>query len=174
MRKASMFAAPTIAVCIAGAATVSQSALAGSVILTLKRTSLMNVTDTSGKAGLYQYEAGSVSAPSGVVVGSYQTTRRVTNGGGTQFNAAATQVTLFFKAPGGVGAPENIASGNVAPENIVLEGAHVFSSGGFTGSVSAASPRYRRLRDGDAAYTIRAANTTLLHLVWNGPNLVFP
>ncbi len=160
MRKASMFAAP-IAVCIAGAATVSQSALAGSAILTLKRTTLTNVNDS---AGLYQYESGSVSASPGVVVGSYQTTRRGTNGGGTQFNAAATQVTLFFK----------VASGTGAPQNIVLEGAHVFSSGGFTGSVSAASPRYRLLRGGDATYTVPSLNTTMLRLYWDGANVVFP
>ncbi len=87
MRKASMFAASIVAVCIAGTATVSQSALAGTATLTLTRTTLTNVNDS---AGLYQYESGSVLASPGVVVGSYQTTRRVTNRGGTTFNAAAT------------------------------------------------------------------------------------
>ncbi len=146
---------------LAAPAAFTQSALAGSVILTLKRTSLL--TNVDDAAGRYQYEAGSVSGASGVVIGSYQTTRRVTNGVGAQFNAAATQVTLFFNT-----------SGNRTPASIVLEGGHQFNTGGFTGSVSAASPRYARLRDGDASYTISAVNTTQLLLNWNGPNLTFP
>ena len=128
------------------------AAAAGSLSLTLTRTTLANVTDS---VGLNQYEAGTVSAVGGTAIGYYQILRRVTTG--VDLNTAAEHLTLLFANPG-IGNP---------PYSVTLDGAHSFNSGGFTGSVSATSPHQSWLRGADATATSTGTTTTLT-LQWTG------
>lgn len=136
-------------------ALLSTEALAGSLALTLVRTNLNNVDDAVGR---YQYEGGKIMKGT-TQVGNYAITRRVTTGGTTPFNAAATDVTLFFS---GTGTP---------PQNVTLSGAHSFSNGYFYGSVAAASNRYTWLQGADARYQpTTTTGTSALYLYWTGSN----
>ena len=100
---------------------------AGSVALTLTRTSLTNVADA---AGLWQHQGGDIMKGA-VKVGQYALHRRVTTGGTTApLNTAMTTLTLFFGAQAGT-----------APQNVTLEGAHDFSAGNFRGSAVCAPKR---------------------------------
>lgn len=127
---------------------------AGSVALTLTRTTLTNVPDA---AGLWQHQAGDIMK-SGVKVGQYLLTRRVTTGGsGAPLNTAATQITLFFAT----------ASGS-APQNVTLQGAHDFGPGNFRGSVSGASNRFTFAQGADATYSSLAGGNLSLVMSWNG------
>ena len=128
---------------------------AGSVALTLTRTSLTNVADA---AGLWQHQGGDIMKGA-VKVGQYALHRRVTTGGTTApLNTAMTTLTLFFAAQAGT-----------APQNVTLEGAHDFSAGNFRGSVSAASNRFTWIQGGDASYSSAAAVGSLnLVISWNG------
>jgi hypothetical protein len=132
-------------------------AMAGSASLTLVRSTLTNVADA---AGTWQYEGGVVKK-SATTVGYYAIQRRVVNGGTTPYNTAMTKVNLYL--------------GNFA-YNIVLEGAHSFSSGYFYGSTSAAQNKYAFLRGGDATIASTATvGTSTVYLYWNGSNqLVLP
>lgn len=133
----------------------SGPSLAGLVTLTLVRASLTNVADA---AGTTQHEAGTVRK--GVTnVGRYTLVRRVTNGGPV-LNNGATTATLFFTAFG------------VAPaQNVTLQGAHDFSTGNFTGSVSAGSNRYTWVQGADARILPTATiGTSNLQIFWNGAN----
>ena len=138
------------------AALAGGAAHAGTAILDLKRASLTNVTDA---AGLYQQEGGDV-VKSGVTVGSYVITRRVTTGGTTTLNTAATSVTLFFPVRAG------------APNNITLAGAHDFNSGDFQGSVSGASTKYSWLREADASYVPNGGYEQVT-LSWTGASQLY-
>jgi hypothetical protein len=52
-----------------------------------------------------------------------------------------------------------------------LQGAHSFSSGRFTGSVSAASNRYSWIQDADAAIgSTGTVGTSTLTISWTGAN----
>ena len=127
---------------------------AGSVALTLTRTTLTNVNDA---AGLWQHQAGDIMK-SGVKVGQYLLTRRVTTGGSTApLNTAATQITLFFATASGT-----------APQNITLQGAHDFGPGNFRGSVSGASNRFTWIQGADASYSSLAGGSLSLGLSWTG------
>ncbi len=92
--------------------------------LKLTRLSLHNVDDVAGR---WQFEGGSVAQGHGHVA-NYASTKRVTYKGTDQDgqNTASVTTTIFFL-------------GKHPPETITLEGAHDFSSGNQTGSVSAAS-----------------------------------
>ncbi len=92
--------------------------------LTLARKALNNVDDVAGR---WQFEAGSVNDKQKHVA-NYASFKRVTFHGTDQDgqNTASVTTTLFF-------------IGGQPPESITLEGAHDFSSGNETGSVSAAS-----------------------------------
>jgi hypothetical protein len=94
------------------------------LIFKLTRTELTNVDDPAGR---YQYEAGSV-AQGNQHVANYSSIKRVTFHGTDQDNqnTASLTITIFF-------------IGSHPPETITLIGAHDFSSGNETGSVSAAS-----------------------------------
>ena len=130
------------------------AANAGSVVLTLTRTTLNNVPDA---AGLWQHEGGNIFKGA-VKVGQYATVRRVTNGGTTApLNTAATTITLFFALAAGT-----------APQNVTLQGAHDFGPGNFQGSVSGASTRYAWIRGADASYSSPAAGTETLVISWTG------
>jgi hypothetical protein len=106
--------------------------------LKLERHSLENVAD---KAGLWQYEGGRVMQKRQHVA-NYASVKRVVKNGTDEQNTAMLTVTIFFL-------------GKRPPENITLQGAHDFSSGGQAGSVSAASAQYSAYigksfaRDGD-------------------------
>ena len=147
---------------LAGAALgASQPATAGFATLTLSRASLDNVNDA---AGVTQHEGGKILNAGGTTVGTYITIRRATFSGTSAYNTAAMTTTLFF-AP--VGA--------AAPANVTLQGAHIFSSGAFQGSVSAASPRYSYLRGADASATIPTSGSTKLTITWVGtPPVTLP
>jgi hypothetical protein len=90
--------------------------------LTLERPVLNNVNDA---AGLWQYEGGTVFED-GRPVGHYVSTKRVISGATDAQNTAMLTLEVFF-------VPQQ------PPQNIVMQGAHDFNSGGEIGSVSAAS-----------------------------------
>ena len=93
---------------------------------TLERIAFNNDADAFG---LWQYEGGQVFNPQRQQVANYAVTRRVTKGGTEAQNTAMLTMTLFFL-------------GKEPPENITVQGSHDFSSGGETGSVSAASSTF--------------------------------
>jgi hypothetical protein len=133
--------------------TFNSAAYAGSVSLSLVRSELTNVDDPAGR---WQHEAGNIIR-NNVIVGQYAIHRRVTYGGTDAQNTAMTTVTLFFT---------NVST---PPHNVTLQGAHSFSSGRFTGSVSAASNRYAWIQDADAAINATATiGTSTLSISWAG------
>ena len=105
--------------------------------LELKR--LSDLVDADDKAGRWQFEGGQVFQ-NGKRVGNYATVRRVVYKGTEEQNTAMLTTTIFFQ-------------GKKPPENMTLQGAHDFDSGGETGSVSAASVQY-------AAYVGRTFSST--------------
>ena len=147
---------------IAAAALWSGSAFAGSVVLDLHRKSLINVTDA---AGLTQHEAGTILKGT-TVVGNYFLSRRVDTLAAPLFNTGATHITLFFDPqPNGT---------SPAPDNVTLDGAHDFTSGGFKGSVSAASNPYSWIKGADASYSITNSVDTLTIKWLASPELTLP
>jgi len=98
------------------------------LVLELKQLALTNVDDPAGR---WQFEGGQVFQKT-EHVGNYASVKRVTFNGTDQNgqNTAMVTTSLFF-----------LGAAN-PPHNITLEGAHDFSSGNETGSVSAASPPY--------------------------------
>jgi hypothetical protein len=100
--------------------------------LEFKRLALTNVDDAAGR---WQFEGGQVFFQEKEHVANYASVKRVTFKGTDQNgqNTASVSTTLYF-----LGA-------NDPPQNITLEGAHDFSSGNETGSVSAASPTHASL-----------------------------
>jgi hypothetical protein len=138
------------------ASLVTSQAFAGSVTLNLNRVSLTNVPDA---AGTWQHEGGTISKGA-TVIGNYAAHRRVTTGGTIAQNTAMETMTLFF----------TVATAAPAPQNITLEGAHSFNTGGFMGSVSASSDRYAWIRGASA--TVTAA--TSLTITWLGGALTLP
>jgi hypothetical protein len=101
-----------------------ETALDAPVLFQFARKTLTNVDDAAGR---WQYEGGSVARDSKHVA-NYSSVKRVTYGGTDQDNqnTASVTITIFF-------------IGSHPPESITLTGAHDFSSGNETGSVSAAS-----------------------------------
>jgi len=97
-------------------------------VFQLNRLALTNVNDP---AGLWQFEGGQVLENT-VHVANYASYKRVVVKGTDQNgqNTAMVTTTLFF-----LGATN-------PPQNVTLQGAHDFSSGNETGSVSAASPTF--------------------------------
>jgi hypothetical protein len=135
-------------------AIVAPAAHAGSVVLTLTRVSLTNVTDA---AGVSQYEGGKIFKGT-VQVGQYAISRRVTTNGTTSpLNSGVTTITLLFATAGGT-----------APQNVTVEGAHDFTAGNFRGGVSAASGRYSWIRGAEATYSVPAPGTETLSISWTG------
>ncbi len=130
-------------------------AFAASVLLTLTRTNLANVTDA---AGTWQIETGTV-ARGATPAGHYEIERRASTGAVEAQNTAAVRVTMFLA---------NSAGG--APENIVLLGSHSFTTGAFIGSVAATSTRYAFMRSADASAPT-AGTSYNMTLTWTG---VFP
>jgi hypothetical protein len=97
------------------------------MILELKGLALTNVNDAAGR---WQIEGGQVYLVSNSEhIANYESVKRVTFKGTDQNgqNTASVRTTLYF-----LGADH-------PPHNITLEGAHDFSTGNETGSVSAAS-----------------------------------
>lgn len=91
----------------------------------LVRQSLENVDD---KAGRWQFLGGQVME-NGQHVADFAVVARVVKQGTDAQNTAAVTTTIFFM-------------GEKPPQNITLQGAHDFNSGGQVGSVSAASGKY--------------------------------
>jgi len=98
------------------------------LVLTFKQLALTNVNDPAGR---WQFEGSQVFQKEEHVA-NYASVKRVTFHGTDRNgqNTAMVTTTLFF-----LGATN-------PPHNITLEGAHDFSSGNETGSVSAASPPF--------------------------------
>jgi len=98
------------------------------LVFDLNRLALTNVDDPAGR---WQFEGGQVHQRKEQVA-NYASVKRVTYKGTDQNgqNTAMVTTTLFF-----LGATN-------PPQTITLEGAHDFSSGNETGSVSAASPSH--------------------------------
>jgi hypothetical protein len=90
--------------------------------LEFKSLALTNVDDAAGR---WQFEGGQVFFKEKEHVANYASVKRQ--------NTASVSTTLYF-----LGAHN-------PPQNITLEGAHDFSSGNETGSVSAASPTHAAL-----------------------------
>jgi photosystem II stability/assembly factor-like uncharacterized protein len=101
---------------------------ASSLRLELTRTVLRNVDDPAGR---WQYEGGRASLAGGRRA-NYASTKRIVFGATDQQNTAMLTATFFLL-------------GEAPPENITLQGAHDFGSGGQIGSVSAASPEFAHL-----------------------------
>lgn len=139
---------------IAALAGSAPGAHAGTTTYTLNRTSLDGVDDTNGTT---QQEGGTFKNAGGTAIGHYNLTRRSTQGGSSALNAASETLTLIFPSKSGP-----------TPLAIVIEGVHSFSSGGLTGSVSAASALYRFVRNADAAYTNPSSGVQKLTLKWTG------
>jgi hypothetical protein len=122
---------------------------AGEVTLNLKRVgSLINVDDAAGR---WQHEGGQV-LKANKQVGNFSIYRRVTTAGTSPQNTAMLTMTIFFL-------------GQAPPQNITLQGSHDFSSGGYIGSVSAASNRYTWIQGADFTGST-ATNSLTIH--WNG------
>lgn len=103
------------------------------LVLKLNSLALTNVDDAAGR---WQFEGGQVLQSDGREhVANYSSVKRVTFKGTDQNgqNTASVTTTLYF-----LGA-------NDPPQSITLEGAHDFSSGNETGSVSAASASHAGL-----------------------------
>jgi hypothetical protein len=102
------------------------------LLLEFKRLALTNVDDAAGR---WQFEGGQVFFREKEHVANYASVKRVTFKGTDQNgqNTASVSTTLYF-----LGAHN-------PPQNVTLEGAHDFSSGNETGSVSAASPTHAAL-----------------------------
>jgi len=131
-------------------------AYAGSVTLTLTRTSLTAVTDAGGSWG---YEGGKVFKGT-TQIGYFAATRRVITGGTDAQNTAMVTITLFFL-------------GSTPPENITLQGAHDFTSGKYIGEVSATSDKYASIRGASISGT--SGETGTLTITWLGSfHLVLP
>ena len=96
-----------------------------SLTLMLERTVLNNVDDAAGR---WQYEGGAVFEDKRQV-GYYASTKRVTFGATDAQNTAMLTLEVFFTP-------------QMPPQNIVMQGAHDFNSGGEIGSVSAASAAF--------------------------------
>jgi hypothetical protein len=97
----------------------------GFMVYLLKQLALTNVNDPAGR---WQFEGGQV-LQNKEHVANYASIKRVTFKGTDQNgqNTASVTTTLFY-----------LGETN-PPQNVTLEGAHDFSSGNETGSVSAAS-----------------------------------
>lgn len=122
-------------------------AFAGTTTLTLTRGSLTNVNDA---AGSWQIEGGQLFN-GGRQIGDYACTRRTVTvgaGGTSPQNTAMLTCTLFI-------------SGGRPPENVTFQGAHDYSSGGYIGSVSAASGSYAFLRGATFSGNTGAGTVTL-------------
>lgn len=93
--------------------------------LILERTVLNNFDDAAGR---WQYEGGTVFENKRLV-GHYASTKRVVFGATDAQNTAMLTLEVFFTP-------------QLPPQNIVMQGAHDFNSGGEIGSVSAASTAF--------------------------------
>jgi hypothetical protein len=145
--RAALAVVTALAVCV-------PAAHAGSVVLTLTRVSLNNVTDA---AGTWQFQGGNI-LKGATKVGQYALTRRTITGGTTSpLNTAQTTITLFFAL-----------TSRTAPANITLEGAHDFSAGNFRGSVSGASAWYSWIKGADAIYSSAGGGLETLTISWTG------
>lgn len=92
------------------------------VSFTLVRLSLFNDNDAEG---LFQLDGGEVRIGP-TLVGHYARVKRVSTVGTGPQNTAAVTITIFLL-------------GADPPQNLTLQGAHSFNTGGQIGSVSAAS-----------------------------------
>lgn len=101
------------------------------MVYQVKRLALTNVDDPAGR---WQFEGGQILEKEKHVA-NYASIKRVTFKGTDQNgqNAASVTTTVFF-----LGATN-------PPQSVTLEGAHDFSSGNETGSVSAGSPTFAAL-----------------------------
>jgi hypothetical protein len=93
-----------------------------SLVLQLKREAITDVADAAGK---WQFEGGKVFEEDKLVA-RYASIKRVVFKATDVQNAAMLTLGIFFL-------------NNQPPENITMEGAHDFASGGEIGSVNAAS-----------------------------------
>lgn len=132
----------------------SVESAAGSVVLTLTRSTLTNINDAAGR---WQHEGGTIFRGA-TQVGYYALHRRVTNNGTTALNTAMVTMTLFLNTAQ--------VQGN-APRNVTIEGAWDFSSGRFLGSVAAASSQYNWLQGADVLGSPGSASgSTNLTINW--------
>jgi hypothetical protein len=92
-----------------------------------------NPSESQNPPGAWQHEGGKVLCSDGTQIANYIAYRRMTFSGTGPQNTAAVTLTIFF-------------IGGTPPQNITLQGSHDFNSGGQTGSVSAASKGFEKLR----------------------------
>jgi len=127
---------------------VGTQAMAGSIALTLNRTSIGNIADA---VGYWQHERGTIVKGS-TLVGYYIVQRRFSY----SYAILPTTITLTFN--------------NTAAYNVTLQGDTNLSTNQFYGSVSATSNRYAFLNGGDAQIPGTTATPKTLYLYWNGSN----
>jgi len=142
-------------VALAGLASLyAAGAQAGTQTLELVTSTLQNVPDV---AGSYQYEGGTIESTAGKSLGTYLIVRR-TGSSTSEYNTAATTITLFF--------PPSPSTN--APPVVTIEGSWSFSSGDFNGSVSAASNEFHWIVGADASSTMPSTSGSKLVLNWAG------
>ena len=147
---------PVVAAFLAGASLFPATASAGSVTLSLVRSTISNDADADG-GGLWQYEGGALQNKAGNAIGTYIIQRRITTSGTQVYNTAGETISLFL-------APSD--SGGLPPV-ITVEGGYSYNSGAVGGSVSSASNKYHWIVGADVNGTI-AASTTKLVITWTG------
>ena len=103
----------------------SSQSHADTITLDLNRLTLSSTTDS---AGSWQYSGGEVYY-AGAHIANYASTKRMITGGTDSQNTAMLTMTIFV-------------IGEDPPQTVTLQGAHSFNTGGFTGSISAASSAY--------------------------------
>jgi hypothetical protein len=102
----------------------SSQAQAASATLDLNQLTLTGITDAAGR---WQYAGGEVYLD-GAYIANYATVRRVVTDG-TVPNAAMVTMTILIQ-------------GEDPPQSVTLQGVHSYNTGGYTGSISAASSSY--------------------------------
>ena len=103
----------------------SSQAQAASATLDLVQNTLTNVDDAAGR---WQHSGGEVYL--GIShIANYASYKRVTTGGTDAQNTSMLTMTIFIL-------------GEDPPQTLTLQGSHSFNTGGYTGSVSAASSAY--------------------------------
>ena len=138
--------------CIIVASGMAINASADTATMKFEQDSLTNVDDAAGR---WQHEGGRVYMCR-QLIGYYSIHRRVTLMGTTPQNTAMLTMTIFLLDEDN---PQNQEP--KPPQNVTIQGAHDFTSGGFIGSVSAASGIYNWLLGADVKGSTATGTLTL-------------
>jgi hypothetical protein len=148
------FRTSILAALIAFGSFCATAAYAGTQIVYLVESTLVNVPDV---AGISQYEGGNLQNASSSSIGTYMIVRRFVPSAGVAYNTNAATITLFL-AP-------STSGGNA--KAVTLEGSWSDTTGDFVGSVSATSGYYHWLIGAEASSTLSGLDSKLV-LIWTG------